>query len=86
MTPSNPLFAGYDWSDPAHYAYLLKLGRPGLMWEWLRRDPGYQAIAPVEPPEPATGPHGYNLLIPAPRAAVDRWGLHFRGIGQRCRR
>lgn len=31
------------WRDPAAYQRMLGIDRTGIMWEWLRRDPGYIA-------------------------------------------
>lgn len=32
-----------DWRDSGLYRRLARIDRAGLMWEWLRRDPGYIA-------------------------------------------
>lgn len=32
-----------DWRPPAAYIYILHLDRPALAWEYLRRNPAYQA-------------------------------------------
>lgn len=57
---------GADWQDPGTYAAIAAHGRPGLVWELLRRDPAYRAaFAGVEAGRPTNS------------AFVARWGLHF---------
>ena len=56
---------GGDWRDEDRYAALSGIDRAGLMWEWLRRDPGYIAW--------------YTRASTATRGADPLpWGLHFR--------
>jgi hypothetical protein len=65
----------HDWRDRRRYTALRGIDRAGMMWEWLRRDPGYVAW--------------YTRASLATRGAAasaeDRaddplpWGLHFRG-------
>jgi hypothetical protein len=61
---SQPL--GFDWQDHSPYGALGRIDRAGLMWEWLRRDPGY-----VE---------WYVSASQATRGSDSShiWGLHFR--------
>ena len=55
-----------DWRNPAAYAVLRRIDRAGLMWEWLRRDPGYIAW------------HAQASQITRGPAHSADWGLHFR--------
>ncbi len=55
------------WQDASSYAYLKNADRTGLMWEWLRRDPGYLSWY-------ATA----SAVTGGPRCDVLNWGLHFR--------
>ena len=66
MTGSGSRLPGSDWRDPAPYDALRGIDRAGLMWEWLRRDPGYVAW--------------YTCASTATRRVGDAlpWGLHFR--------
>lgn len=61
-----------DWRDGGSYRRLAGIDRAGLMWEWLRRDPGYvdwyARASAVTRGAPAVAP-----IDPFP------WGLHFRG-------
>lgn len=62
---------GPDWRDDRYYARLRGLDRAGLMWEWLRRDPGY--VAWYTRASTATGGDSDTLTdVPA------HWGIHFR--------
>lgn len=56
--------------DPDAYAAIMRLGRPALAWEVLRRCTDYrQAFARLGTlPEPG---------IAADRAFTARWGVHF---------
>ncbi|WP_372891788.1 transcriptional regulator domain-containing protein [Sphingomonas sp.] len=61
-----------DWRHADDYARLRGIDRAGLMWEWLRRDPGYVAWYT----RASTATRGA-------RAATDdpaQWGIHFRGM------
>lgn len=58
---------GPDWRDPAPYVALRGIDRAGLMWEWLRRDPGYVGWYT----QASTATLGTGDALP--------WGLHFRG-------
>lgn len=56
-----------DWRDDHLYARLYGIDRAGLMWEWLRRDPGYVAW--------------YARASLATRGTASdptQWGIHFR--------
>jgi Family of unknown function (DUF6499) len=78
---------GNSWIDATSYDYLRDVGRPGFLWEWLRRDPGYRVTAPTKSPPVDQASSGLSLLPPARQTLVDRWGLHFRGNGNRsCER
>ncbi|WP_367179702.1 DUF6499 domain-containing protein [uncultured Sphingomonas sp.] len=62
-----------DWRDDQVYARLAGIDRAGLMWEWLRRDPGYIAW------------HARASVVTRGHASGDvpdvdpiQWGLHFR--------
>lgn len=55
------------WNDAASYAYLRNADRAGLMWEWLRRDPGYLAWHVQA-----------SSVTGGPRCDILDWGLHFR--------
>ena len=50
------------WYAGAGYLYTLDLDAPDLAWEYLRRNPEYQA----------------DWAGGAARAAPERWGLRFR--------
>ncbi len=58
------------WPAAASYRYLDQAGPAGLAWEWLRRDPAYQAVAGT----PAVARGGVTLLEPAPPDCTARWG------------
>lgn len=65
-----------DWRDPRPYQRLARADRAALMWEWVRRDPGYVAWY-------AKASAVTRGAMPAP---LD-WGLHFRrGPGDQCAR
>jgi len=59
-----PAWTPPDWRDADAYAPVLRLGRPALAWELLRRDPDYRAFV-------ASGGSDSE--------SVACWGLHFRG-------
>jgi hypothetical protein len=59
VTASN---AARAWRAGASYLYTLDLDGPDLAWEYLRRNPQYQA----------------DWSTSAARAAPERWGLRFR--------
>jgi len=52
-----------DWRDAGAYVPVLRLGRPALAWELLRRDLEYRAFVAC----------GGSL-----DESAARWGLHFR--------
>ncbi len=56
--------------DPAAYAAIVRLGRPALAWEVLRRDPEYRTAYEALEEIPEQGKA-------ADPAFVARWGLHF---------
>jgi hypothetical protein len=61
-----------DWRDASGYRRLSGIDRAGLMWEWLRRDPGYVAW------------HARASMVTCGTDAnmtpdALSWGLHFRG-------
>jgi len=56
-----------DWRDAGAYERLSATDRAGLMWEWLRRDPGY-----VDWHVQASRATGGAI------ADALKWGLHFR--------
>ncbi|WP_424141287.1 transcriptional regulator domain-containing protein [Sphingosinicella ginsenosidimutans] len=58
------------WRDGRRYSGLRGIDRAGLMWEWLRRDPGY--IAWYARASEATRGHAATEIEPV------QWGLHFR--------
>lgn len=59
-----------EWSDAAAYWPLLDLERPAFAWEWLRRNPGYQAAARHVRHQRATVPFREE------EQAAAEWGLH----------
>jgi hypothetical protein len=63
-----------DWQNPVEYQRLRKIDRAGLMWEWLRRDPGY--IAWHCQASRATA--GQAATTKTPGGTIADWGLHFR--------
>ncbi|WP_367112984.1 DUF6499 domain-containing protein [Sphingomonas sp.] len=67
-----------QWRDGGQYTRLRGIDRAGLMWEWLRRDPGYIAwYARASDATRGAAPAG-------PAADPVQWGLHFRrGPGTR---
>lgn len=67
MTPYGPNYFVCDWTTTASYDHLRGADRAALMWEWLRRDPGYCAW--FVSASRATGGN--------PDPAFE-WGLHFR--------
>lgn len=59
-----------DWRDAAAYEPLLHADRSLFAWEWLRRNPGYRAVAEQAFEKGGSGdPSGCGR-------APDRWGLH----------
>lgn len=58
------------WPVAASYRYLDHAGPAGLAWEWLRRDPAYQAVAGTS----AIAHGNVTLLEPAPTDCMGRWG------------
>lgn len=58
------------WPAAASYRYLDHAGPSGLAWEWLRRDPAYQAVAGTS----AVAHGDVTLLEPAPPDCTGRWG------------
>jgi hypothetical protein len=73
-----------EWRDARFYARLRGIDRAGLMWEWLRRDPGY--IAWYTRASTATRGTGTSGLAPGDDPVL--WGIHFRraagGRGPGC--
>jgi hypothetical protein len=55
------------WRDAAFYRRLVGIDRAGLMWEWLRRDPGYVAWY-ARASASTRGASGASPLT---------WGIHF---------
>ena len=85
MTPNaRARFRGFpDWRDGAAYVALAALDRPGMAWEWLRRDPAYAAFhAGIDE---RREDDGGRIVAALPPALSARWGLHFRR-GSRARR
>jgi hypothetical protein len=68
-----------DWRLPAAYDYAYELPRPGWTWEFLRRNPRYEA----EPKqaEAALPPAPDSDNDDEPPDAGRRWGLMFRATG-----
>lgn len=62
---------GRDWRDAAAYAPLLDADRSVFAWEWLRRDPAYEAAA-LEALEGLGSDSGRSGPSPDP----GQWGLH----------
>lgn len=58
------------WPAAASYRDLDHAGPAGLAWEWLRRDPAYQAVAGTS----AVALGDVTLLEPAPADCTGRWG------------
>lgn len=58
------------WPAATSYCYLEHAGPAGLAWEWLRRDPAYQAVAGTS----AITLGHVTLLEPAPDDCTGRWG------------
>lgn len=56
--------------DPAAFAAIVRLGRPALAWEVLRRDPEYRTVYKNLERVPTRG-------TAADPAFAARWGLHF---------
>jgi hypothetical protein len=63
-----------DWQDPADYQRLRRIDRAGLMWEWLRRDPGYVTWHR----QASSTTRGASAELMAARGNIADWGLHFR--------
>ena len=59
-----------DWRDAAAYEPLLGVDRSFIAWEWLRRDPGYQAAAERTFQADRSGDPTEPCDVP------ERWGLH----------
>lgn len=74
---SEGLTARADWRRDAPYRALIGIDRAGLAWEWLRRDPGYDAFWRAT--QAVTEPTPTLMRVPAHAGALD-WGLHFRGV------
>lgn len=55
-----------DWRDAQGYAPLLRVGRSGFAWEWLRRDPSYRDAAGGGDP----AQWGLHAFEPADRGAL----------------
>lgn len=69
-----------DWRDPSSYQTLLKLDRAGWAWEWLRRNPEFEAARQNSSmsgswEHPATGPR--VVTLPKVPLAMP-WGVLFR--------
>lgn len=60
---------GGDWRDAHLYSRLAGIDRAGIMWEWLRRDPGYVAWH-VKASDATRGADAH--------ATANLWGLYFR--------
>ncbi len=65
--------SGEGWRDSRTYARLRGVDRAGLMWEWLRRDPGYIAWY-AQASAVTRGSAGLNPAVEDPHL----WGVHFR--------
>jgi hypothetical protein len=63
-----------DWQNSEEYQRLRGIDRAGLMWEWLRRDPGY--IAWCRKASRVTGGQTFGQV--AAGDTLADWGLHFR--------
>lgn len=60
-----------DWRSPSAYDYLQDLNRPGVAWEFLRRNQEYRADY--------SDPNFRAALGAATDGPELRWGLRFRG-------
>jgi len=68
-----------DWRLPAAYAYTQDLSRSGWAWEFLRRNPTYQAEVGQLDAEPPLVGAGEN--DDEPPELERRWGLMFPNTG-----
>lgn len=75
-----------DWQEESAYISLVNMDRSLLMWEWLRRDPGYQELYIGKPRELSRLPSGVKVIRVADDNALHSWGLHFRGIAKPIRK
>lgn len=58
------------WREEAHYAHLLAADRTIFAWEWLRRNPAYQAAMEAHEDPSQWGLHGWldpDVVAPAAR-------------------
>ncbi|WP_457313172.1 transcriptional regulator domain-containing protein [Sphingomonas sp. UYAg733] len=62
------------WRDPQDYLRLRNIDCAGLMWEWLRRDPGYVDWYT----RASTATRGATLLVDGKIDDPAQWGIHFR--------
>lgn len=63
-----------DWKDSGAYGRLLRVGRTGFAWEWLRRDPAYRMASREQSGEPeAWGLHAYEDAAKAAPEARPMW-------------
>lgn len=69
-----------EWQDASTYFPLLQMDRSLLMWEWLRRDPDYREFYVGRIRDSSCLLSNINVVRLADDKALQRWGLHFRGI------
>jgi hypothetical protein len=73
-----------DWRNMAAYSPLLRVGRQGFAWEYLRRNPEFRAQAGLAWTSRALSDPIPDLIVDAPES-LDPWNLRFRGGRQsRC--
>jgi hypothetical protein len=68
-----------DWRRPSDYAALLRAGRGGFAWEFLRRNARYRSEA-VDATQPIELPFaGGGTRLRGGGTGSVRWGLDFPG-------
>lgn len=66
----------FNWRSPTENDYLKHLDRPGFAWEFLRRNPGYQAEYETIVRGAASDAGSGGVTS---EALARRWGLAFPG-------
>lgn len=66
-----------DWRFPSDYTALLRVGRAGFAWEFLRRNAGYRADAAAAARPLARALPGGVTRLTGPALVPDHWGLDF---------
>lgn len=74
-----------DWRDEQVYAYTVQLTRREWAWEFLRRNSAFQHDLKVAREHADIQKEGAAITIVKSPFDLTKWGVMFRGVGERGR-